>query len=148
MTGGPVSLVPASDEYYDLGSFGHTITTTSADTQTSFNRGLTWVYSFNHVEGAYCFEQAIAHDPACAMAYSGVSRTQSAQTTTSRGRSSTTETSTRAFNEASMPRERPKNMQWMRVPLSKLSSRPFNSGFRPTSPRRTTEHLIKAMLPL
>ncbi|OGE49607.1 hypothetical protein PENARI_c020G00687 [Penicillium arizonense] len=72
MTGGPIFLVPASDEYYDLGSFGHTITTTSADTQTWFNRGLTWVYSFNHVEGAHCFEQAIAHDPACAMAYWGL----------------------------------------------------------------------------
>ncbi|KAF9893327.1 hypothetical protein FE257_011759 [Aspergillus nanangensis] len=64
--------IPASDEYYDLGSFGRTITTTSADTQTWFNRGLIWVYSFNHVEGAYCFEQAIAHDPTCASAYWGL----------------------------------------------------------------------------
>jgi tetratricopeptide (TPR) repeat protein len=64
--------VPASDEYFDLGSFGHTITTSSADAQTWFNRGLTWVYSFNHVEGAYCFEQAIAHDPECPMAYWGL----------------------------------------------------------------------------
>ncbi|KAL4744924.1 hypothetical protein BDW72DRAFT_187640 [Aspergillus terricola var. indicus] len=64
--------VPASDEYYNLGSFGHSITTTSADAQTWFNRGLTWVYSFNHVEGAYCFEQAIAHDPECPMAYWGL----------------------------------------------------------------------------
>ncbi|KAJ5869162.1 hypothetical protein N7455_004103 [Penicillium solitum] len=64
--------VPASDEYYDLGSFGHSITTTSADAQIWFNRGLIWVYSFNHVEGAYCFEQAIAHDPACAAAYWGL----------------------------------------------------------------------------
>ncbi|KAL4982633.1 hypothetical protein BDW68DRAFT_170507 [Aspergillus falconensis] len=67
-----LSPVPASDKYYDVGSFGHTITTTSADAQTWFNRGLTWVYSFNHVEGAYCFRQAIAHDPTCAMAYWGL----------------------------------------------------------------------------
>ncbi|KAJ5666750.1 hypothetical protein N7462_011159 [Penicillium macrosclerotiorum] len=66
------SPVPASAEYYDLGSFGHLITTTNTDAQIWFNRGLTWVYSFNHVEGAYCFEQAIAHDPACAMAYWGL----------------------------------------------------------------------------
>ncbi|KAJ5105042.1 hypothetical protein NUU61_002389 [Penicillium alfredii] len=66
------SPVPASDEYYNLGSFGYTITTSSADTQTWFNRGLTWVHSFNHIEGAYCFEQAIAHDPTCAMAYWGL----------------------------------------------------------------------------
>ncbi|KAJ5306026.1 hypothetical protein PENANT_c047G07921 [Penicillium antarcticum] len=72
MAGGTISPVSASDEYYDLGIFGHKITTTSADTQTWFNRGLTWVYSFNHVEGAYCFEQAIAHDPCCAMAYWGL----------------------------------------------------------------------------
>ncbi|KAJ5753992.1 uncharacterized protein N7511_008145 [Penicillium nucicola] len=69
---GTISAVPASDEYYDLGTFGHKITTSSADAQTWFNRGLTWVYSFNHVEGAYCFEQAISHDPACAMAYWGL----------------------------------------------------------------------------
>jgi len=67
-----VSPIPASADYYDLGSFGHTITTTSPDAQTWFNRGLIWCYSFNHVEGAYCFEQAIAHDPTCAMAYWGL----------------------------------------------------------------------------
>ncbi|KAL4953920.1 hypothetical protein BDW69DRAFT_164183 [Aspergillus filifer] len=72
MTSSSVNPIPASEEYYNLGSFGHTITTTSADTQTWFNRGLTWVYSFNHVEGAYCFEQAIAHDPSCPMAYWGL----------------------------------------------------------------------------
>ncbi|KAJ5209297.1 hypothetical protein N7449_003676 [Penicillium cf. viridicatum] len=64
--------VLASEEYYNLGSFGHTITTNCADAQIWFNRGLTWVYSFNHVEGSYCFEKAIAHDPACAMAYWGL----------------------------------------------------------------------------
>ncbi|CAG8221510.1 unnamed protein product [Penicillium salamii] len=72
MTRETISAVPASDEYYDLGDFGHVITTTSVDAQIWFNRGLIWVYSFNHVEGAYCFEQAIAHDPACAMAYWGL----------------------------------------------------------------------------
>ncbi|KAJ5102633.1 hypothetical protein N7532_003162 [Penicillium argentinense] len=72
MTREVVSPIPASAEYYDLGSFGHTITTASADAQEWFNRGLIWVYSFNHVEGAYCFEQAIAHDPTCAMAYWGL----------------------------------------------------------------------------
>ncbi|KAI7974534.1 hypothetical protein EIK77_008714 [Talaromyces pinophilus] len=67
-----ITVVLASDEYYNLGSFGHTITTASSDAQTWFNRGLIWVYSFNHVEGAYCFQQAIAHDPTCAMAYWGL----------------------------------------------------------------------------
>ncbi|KXG47785.1 Tetratricopeptide-like helical [Penicillium griseofulvum] len=72
MTSGTPVPVPASDEYYNLGSFGHPITTSSADAQIWFNRGLVWVYSFNHMEGAYCFQQAIAHDPACAMAYWGL----------------------------------------------------------------------------
>ncbi|PGH12117.1 hypothetical protein AJ80_06838 [Polytolypa hystricis UAMH7299] len=70
--GGGVSPIPASDEYYDLGSFERIITTTSADGQIWFNRGLAWVYAFNHVEGAHCFEQAIAHDPSCAIAYWGL----------------------------------------------------------------------------
>jgi tetratricopeptide (TPR) repeat protein len=64
--------VPANAAYYDLGAFGHTITTTSLDAQTWFNRGLTWCYAFNHIEGAYCFEQAIAHDSSCTMAYWGL----------------------------------------------------------------------------
>jgi tetratricopeptide (TPR) repeat protein len=72
MTSGTLLPVPASDAYYNLGSFAHPITTTSPDAQIWFNRGLIWVYSFNHVEGAYCFQQAIAHDPACAMAYWGL----------------------------------------------------------------------------
>lgn len=72
MTRAAVLPVSASADYYDLGSFGYPITTTSSDAQTWFNRGLIWVYSFNHVEGAYCFEQAIAHDPECAMAYWGL----------------------------------------------------------------------------
>ncbi|KFZ24710.1 hypothetical protein V502_00806 [Pseudogymnoascus sp. VKM F-4520 (FW-2644)] len=72
MTPGIISPVPAAEEYYNLGSFGRTVTTATPDAQTWFNRGLIWVYSFNHVEGSYCFEQAIAHDPACAMAYWGL----------------------------------------------------------------------------
>ncbi|KAL4794751.1 hypothetical protein BDV19DRAFT_379277 [Aspergillus venezuelensis] len=72
MTPRTVLSVAASDAYFNLGSFARKITTTSADAQIWFNRGLTWVYSFNHVEGAYCFDHAIAHDPRCAMAYWGL----------------------------------------------------------------------------
>lgn len=72
MTSRTITPLPAADEYYNLGSFCRTITTTSPDAQIWFNRGLLWVYSFNHVEGAHCFEQAIAHDPSCAMAYWGL----------------------------------------------------------------------------
>ncbi|KAI9375115.1 hypothetical protein BJX61DRAFT_495328 [Aspergillus egyptiacus] len=64
--------IPVSREYYNLGSFSRAVTTTSPDAQVWFDRGLVWVYAFNHVEGIACFEQAIAHDPACAMAYWGL----------------------------------------------------------------------------
>ncbi|CEL10947.1 hypothetical protein ASPCAL14054 [Aspergillus calidoustus] len=64
--------IPASTEYYALGPFTRPISTTSPDAQTWFNRGLVWVYAFNHAEGVSCFRQAIAHDPSCAMAYWGL----------------------------------------------------------------------------
>ncbi|KAM0123726.1 hypothetical protein ACHAP3_010908 [Botrytis cinerea] len=62
----------STTEYYNLGSFKLDITTKSEDAQVWFNRGLTWAYAFNHVESAVCFEQAIAHDNSCAMAYWGL----------------------------------------------------------------------------
>ncbi|KAK4034945.1 hypothetical protein C8A01DRAFT_38578 [Parachaetomium inaequale] len=76
MTANPLSLetagrVPASEPYYDLGRHSRTITTQNQDAQIWFNRGLNWVYSFNHREAAACFEQVIAHDPRCAMGYWG-----------------------------------------------------------------------------
>ncbi|KAL2825381.1 hypothetical protein BJY01DRAFT_262626, partial [Aspergillus pseudoustus] len=64
--------VPATQEYYNLGSFGRPVTTNSPDAQAWFNRGLVWVYAFNHAEGVSCFRQAVAHDPSCAMAYWGL----------------------------------------------------------------------------
>lgn len=57
---------------FNLGNFGRSVTTTSTEAQTWFNRGLTWAYTFNHKEAAACFEQAIAHDGECAMAYWGL----------------------------------------------------------------------------
>ncbi|KAB8217078.1 hypothetical protein BDV33DRAFT_206740 [Aspergillus novoparasiticus] len=62
-----------SGEYpFDLGAFGRKITTSSPASQVWFNRGLTWVYAFNHMEGFKCFQKAIAYDPKCAMAYWGI----------------------------------------------------------------------------
>ncbi|KAL4959220.1 uncharacterized protein BDV14DRAFT_193950 [Aspergillus stella-maris] len=64
--------VSAAQEYYNLGSFSRRVTTNSPDAQIWFDRGLTWVYSFNHEAAVYCFEQAITHDKTCAMAYWGL----------------------------------------------------------------------------
>ncbi|KAL6235561.1 hypothetical protein BDW75DRAFT_209089 [Aspergillus navahoensis] len=70
-----MAITPVSKrtEYpFDLGTFGRSITTTNPLAQTWFNRGLTWVYTFNHKEAVTCFEQAIAHDELCAIAYWGL----------------------------------------------------------------------------
>ncbi|MDX2485404.1 MAG: tetratricopeptide repeat protein [Pseudodonghicola sp.] len=60
------------DSYYDLGSYGCDITTTSPQAQLWFNRGLIWTYGFNHQEAIACFRRALEHDPNCAMAYWGI----------------------------------------------------------------------------
>lgn len=67
-----ITPIPASAEYYDLGKFSRKIVTLSDDAQVWFNRGMIWAYGFNHAEAAYCFEQAVAHDPCCAIAYWGL----------------------------------------------------------------------------
>ncbi len=58
--------------YYDLGTYTRKITTTSDDAQRWFDRGLNWCYGFNHEEAIVCFEKALEHDPACAMAHWGI----------------------------------------------------------------------------
>ena len=59
-------------DYYDLGSYTRSITTSSPDAQTWFDRGLNWCYGYNHEEAVACFEKALEHDDACAMAHWGV----------------------------------------------------------------------------
>jgi hypothetical protein len=59
-------------DYFDLGTYAREITTTSAETQAWFTRGLVWAYSFNHEEAAWCFERAIEADPGCALAHWGL----------------------------------------------------------------------------
>ncbi|UIX28793.1 hypothetical protein [Streptomyces sp. GQFP] len=61
------------DHYdYDLGTHGRTVTTTSAEAQKWFDRGLVWTYGFHHEEAVACFEAAAAADPDCAMAHWGI----------------------------------------------------------------------------
>ena len=59
------------DGYYDLGGHSFAVTTSSPAAQTWFDRGLAWCYGFNHEEAIVCFENALAADPACAMAHWG-----------------------------------------------------------------------------
>ncbi|WP_424977449.1 tetratricopeptide repeat protein [Leisingera sp. S232] len=57
---------------YDLGSYSCPVTTSSAEAQIWFDRGLIWTYGFNHTEAIKCFRNALEHDPGCAMAHWGV----------------------------------------------------------------------------
>jgi tetratricopeptide (TPR) repeat protein len=58
--------------YYDLGAYTRSITTNSPDAQLWFNRGLNWIYGFNHGEAISCFHKALEYDPNCAMAHWGI----------------------------------------------------------------------------
>lgn len=59
-------------DYYDLGSHGRAISTTSPEAQRWFDRGLNWVYGFHHEEAIRCFELALIADPECALAHWGL----------------------------------------------------------------------------
>ncbi len=59
-------------DYYDLGSYSCPVSTSSAEAQLWFDRGLNWTYGYNHEEAIVCFERALEHDPHCAMAHWGV----------------------------------------------------------------------------
>ena len=59
--------------YFDLGTYSRKISTTSPEAQLWFDRGLNWVFGFNHAEAIKCFRKALQQDPECAMAWWGVS---------------------------------------------------------------------------
>ncbi|CAL9280289.1 hypothetical protein [Streptomyces sp. SudanB52_2052] len=59
-------------DYYDLGTHSRPVTTSSAEAQLWFDRGLVWTYAFHHEEAVACFEKAAAADPECAMAHWGI----------------------------------------------------------------------------
>ena len=45
--------------YYDLGAYTRPITTKSPEAQVWFDRGLNWVFAFNHEEAIACFGKAL-----------------------------------------------------------------------------------------
>ena len=60
------------DDYpFDLGGYTRTITTSSPAAQQWFDRGLNWVFAYNHEEAELCFGR-LEHDPGCAMAHWGL----------------------------------------------------------------------------
>lgn len=59
-------------DYYDLGTYSCPVTTSSADAQIWFDRGLAWTHGYNHDEAVACFQRAAELGPDCAMAHWGV----------------------------------------------------------------------------
>jgi tetratricopeptide (TPR) repeat protein len=59
--------------YFDLGPYNRKVTTSAPDAQLWFDRGLNWLFGFNHVEAIKCFQTALKYDAECAMAHWGVS---------------------------------------------------------------------------
>ncbi len=57
---------------FDLGAYSRPVSTSSADAQAWFDRGLVWSYGFNHEEAVRCFRRAAEADPDCAMAHWGI----------------------------------------------------------------------------
>ena len=60
------------EHYFALGSHSRPVTTSSEEAQLWFNRGLNWLYGFNHAESVACFQRAAESEPACAMAHWGI----------------------------------------------------------------------------
>ena len=59
-------------DYYDLGNYSRSVSTTSPDAQLWFDRGLIWNYAYHHEEAVECFRKALEYDPACVMAHWGI----------------------------------------------------------------------------
>jgi len=57
---------------FDLGHHSRPVTTTSPDAQQAFDRGLVWLYGYNHEAAAEAFEQAHVADPGCGAALWGL----------------------------------------------------------------------------
>jgi tetratricopeptide (TPR) repeat protein len=57
--------------YYNIDVYSRPIATASPQAQLWFNRGLVWVYAYNHEEAIACFKRALEHDADCVMAHWG-----------------------------------------------------------------------------
>ncbi|MEM1074842.1 MAG: hypothetical protein AAF665_06120 [Pseudomonadota bacterium] len=57
--------------YFDLGDYSREVTT-HQEAQTWFDRGLVWLFAYNHEEAIVCFEKTIALDPTCTLAHWGI----------------------------------------------------------------------------
>ena len=58
-------------EYFDLGDYSRKVTSNNI-AQTWFNRGMVWLFAYNHEEAIFCFEKAVKADQNCTFAYWGI----------------------------------------------------------------------------
>ena len=58
-------------EYFDLGSYSRAASS-EPEAQIWFDRGMVWLFAYNHEEAIVCFERAVEADPACALAHWGI----------------------------------------------------------------------------
>ena len=58
-------------EYFNLGDYSRKVSA-KKESQTWFDRGLVWLFAYNHEEAISCFEKAIEEDNECAFAFWGV----------------------------------------------------------------------------
>lgn len=58
-------------DYFDLGSYTRPASA-APEAQRWFDRGLIWLFAYNHEEAIACFEKTLAIDPDCALAHWGV----------------------------------------------------------------------------
>ncbi|MEO0819882.1 MAG: hypothetical protein AAF074_05560 [Pseudomonadota bacterium] len=58
-------------DYFDLGTYSRPASAVPA-AQIWFDRGLVWLFAYNHEEAILCFEKALEADTACALAQWGI----------------------------------------------------------------------------
>ncbi|SDG52740.1 tetratricopeptide repeat protein [Sulfitobacter delicatus] len=58
-------------EYFDLGVYSRPASGLPS-AQLWFDRGLVWLFAYNHEEAIVCFEKALQADPTCALAHWGI----------------------------------------------------------------------------
>ncbi|MFK7868265.1 MAG: hypothetical protein AB8B58_03375 [Roseobacter sp.] len=57
--------------YFDLGTYSRPASE-KAEAQLWFDRGLVWLFAYNHEEAIVCFDHALAADAGCALAHWGI----------------------------------------------------------------------------
>ena len=58
-------------DYFNLGNYSRSASDVPI-AQTWFDRGLVWLFAYNHEEAIACFEKTLEADPACALAHWGI----------------------------------------------------------------------------